>query len=99
MSASNWAQCPCCLYNAERAVQESAETVAALYGKVPIEKYVAARAAQLVEAPAVGRSFREDYEVYGASSGTVTVRYSGICTACGLSLSFEHEHPLWEEPK
>jgi len=39
-------------------------------------------------------SFREDYEIYGADEGTVTVSYSGSCTKCRLSLSFEDDHPI-----
>jgi len=40
------------------------------------------------------RTFREDYEIYGASDGTVKVDYGGSCTECGLSLSFNHEHEI-----
>ncbi len=38
--------------------------------------------------------FREDYEVYGAETGTVTVEYNGECQRCGLKLSFTTEHPI-----
>ena len=31
------------------------------------------------------RTFREDYEFYGADEGTVTVDYSGSCQKCGSS--------------
>lgn len=40
------------------------------------------------------RTFREDYEIYGAAEGVVRVEYSGNCTACGLSTSFSHDHPI-----
>jgi hypothetical protein len=39
-------------------------------------------------------TFREDYEIYGAETGTVTVSYSGECTECHLKLSFTEDHPI-----
>ena len=38
--------------------------------------------------------FREDYEIYGAETGVVTVSYSGVCRQCGLSLHFEDRKPI-----
>lgn len=38
--------------------------------------------------------FREDYEIYGAESGTVCISYSGRCNSCGLSVSWEDSHPI-----
>jgi hypothetical protein len=45
-----------------------------------------------VSAP--GETFREDYEIYGAETGTVKVYYGGSCENCGLTLNFEHEHEI-----
>jgi hypothetical protein len=41
-----------------------------------------------------GDTFREDYEIYGAEDGTVTVTYSGSCQSCGLSLSFRDDREI-----
>lgn len=38
--------------------------------------------------------FREDYEIYGAETGVVTVSYSGACCLCGLSLCFEYRKSI-----
>lgn len=46
------------------------------------------------------RTFREDYEIYGAETGTVTVSYRGECQRCNLLLEFETTHPIpgWQPP-
>lgn len=41
-----------------------------------------------------GRDFREDYEVTGAKTGTVTVGYRGECQRCGLLLEFTDQHEI-----
>jgi hypothetical protein len=46
------------------------------------------------EANEGARTFREDYEIYGAAEGAVTVDYCGDCHVCGLSLSFEYRKAL-----
>jgi hypothetical protein len=40
-----------------------------------------------------GYEFREDYEI-GQDEGVVSVRYSGECQRCGLSVTFEQEYPI-----
>lgn len=96
MSASNWAVCPRCV---ERAKNESAERFLAAfnaYGNVPAEEYEELRtAAQVKVDDEVFTTFREDYEIYGASTGTITVSYSGHCETCGLGLDFKEEHPFF----
>jgi len=41
------------------------------------------------------RTFREDYEIYDADTGTVKVTYQGYCQSCGLSISFKHERTFY----
>ena len=93
MSADNYAICPRCLAEArayatatldmlrDRGVPE--ETISKLtkgaLDKVNPEDY---------------RTWREEYQFYGASSGFITVDYYGECQECGLSLSFEDEHRI-----
>lgn len=97
MSASNYAKCPRC----QRALDGTVETlryrIVADYGKIPASEYsdlqgkldVAIRRAQVGS-----HTFREDYEIYGAETGTVTVSYGGSCSECGLELSFEDSRPI-----
>ena len=97
MSASNWAVCPRCR---DRAKAESAarfQVAVDAYGKVTPEEYERLRAD--AQAPVDEESFdtfREDYEIWDAKSGTVKVEYSGHCSKCGLGVDFKHEHPFYD---
>lgn len=97
MSADNWAQCPRCTAVGEAKLQKRAVAIQASYGKVPVEEFDAARRLLTDDMAAFEKrtpTFREDYEFYGAESGTVTASYSGGCRECGLSLDFEDSHPI-----
>lgn len=88
MSADNWAICPWCAKRRQAKIEQAE----ALYGKVPREDFEAALAAAMSPQE---RTFREDYEIYGADSGgTVKIGYSGHCQVCGLGTDFTHEHEL-----
>jgi hypothetical protein len=92
MSADNWAVCPKCVKLANVKAAEQVTAVKESYGKVPEQEYTAALLAldKLPKTPAdIGENFREDYEIYGAESGVITVSYSGHCSRCGLGLDFE----------
>lgn len=93
MSADNWAECPRCKHRALLKFENDQAAVSAMYGTVPVEEFDAARAALSVDE--VGHTFREDYEFYGAESGTVKASYRGACTRCGLSLDFRQEREFW----
>jgi hypothetical protein len=94
MSASNWDECPRCLARARTTEAEQLADVMATYGKVPAEEYARNRMSIPGVREADFRTFREDYEIYGASKGTVCVSYSGRCDVCGLSLDIEQRHPI-----
>lgn len=94
MGADNWAICPRCLRRARKEHDERVAAVAALYGKVPVEEFDAERAALGDVDPEDFRTYREDYEFYGAESGEVTASYGGVCETCDLRLDFKHTHPL-----
>jgi hypothetical protein len=103
MSADNWAQCPRCTFRGNARLEARAAEVQKLYGAVSVKEFEDARNALAVERTAFEKrpeNFREDYEIYGAATGTVTVSYGGTCMDCGLSLSFDHEHqiPDWNKP-
>ena len=94
MSADNWATCPRCVKRAEVAKAAQAAKAAASYGKVSEREYAEAIAAIKDVRPEDCQTFREDYQIYGAADGAVTVDYSGHCGTCGLSLSFKETKPI-----
>ena len=94
MSASNWAICPRCLRRAKKAWAENHQRIMDQYGRVPVDEFDALRDAEGSVDEESFRTFREDYEIYGAEDGTVTVSYSGGCSVCGLHLDFGNEYPI-----
>lgn len=97
MSADNWAQCPRCTARAEAKFRARTAAIGASYGKVTVEEFDAARKLLASDMAAFENrrpTFREDYEFYGAESGTVTARYGGSCDECGLELHFSEDHPI-----
>lgn len=101
MSADNWAQCPRCASSGTAKLQAREAAIQASYGVVPVADFDEARRALEAEKAAFERrtpTLREDYEIYGADTGVVTVSYSGHCGECGLRLNFNEEHPIpdWE---
>ena len=95
MSADNWAQCPRCAAGRQTAVGDLLVKAEQGYGVLSVTEFDELRqsAADLEREP-MEPTFREDYEVFGAETGEVAVSYSGSCARCGLSLRFEHFHPL-----
>jgi hypothetical protein len=95
MSADNWTTCPRCTKAHEAAIDKREKAVADSYGKVPVEEFDRARQeVDSLKATRLDVTFREDYEIYGAEDGEVTVAYSGRCSQCGLGVKFSHVHPL-----
>jgi hypothetical protein len=103
MSADNWARCPRCAFRESRRIDARAAEIAKLYGTVSVDDFDKARTDLEAQRKAFATrdyTFREDYEFFGAEDGSVTASYSGSCTKCGLSLSFEDEHAIagWDKP-
>ena len=94
MSADNWAVCPRCIKRAEAARAEQIRVTGANYGHVPEPDYAEAVQAIRDVNPKDFQTFREDYEIYGASDGKVQVDYSGHCGVCELALDFNDDHPI-----
>lgn len=97
MSADNWAICPHCLKKAEADLAELFLKVAESYGQIPLPEFDALRqrADQGIDTAAL-RTFREDYEFYGAEDGIVIASYKGRCHVCGAHVEFKHEVPIPE---
>jgi hypothetical protein len=93
MSADNWAVCPRCKHRARLKFDADSAAVQAMYGKVPVEDFDAARAA--LELEDVGYTFREEYEFCDAESGEVVASYRGRCTRCDLGLDFKVQREFW----
>jgi hypothetical protein len=94
MSASNWANCPRCLKQAREKLAAERDEIMAAYGEIPAEDFHARMAALKDPYPSDFATFREDYEIHGASQGVVHVDYGGGCEACGLRLNFNEAHDL-----
>lgn len=99
MSADNWAVCPRCLTEATNVHATEEARIAGLYGQVPVGEFDAERAALAEVDPEKFRTFREDYDFYGAEEGEVRAKYSGGCKTCGLSVSFEKTKRFWPGPR
>lgn len=100
MSADRWSVCPACKdHRRARAAQAHAEANAA-YGKASIQEFdrLRAEAERLTEAalhiPESEYTFREDFGFSSPEDEEIQVTYHGRCTTCGLTLKFEHTHPL-----
>lgn len=97
MSADNWAVCPKCLSAAQKAHDEEAAKVYEQYGKVPPDEFDRLRAELQPVDPDTFRTFREDYEFYGAEEGEIHARYKGSCDGCGLSVDLEADKKFWPD--
>lgn len=99
MSADNWAVCPCCLHNTKLDLAERKEEVRKKYGKVSIEEWdkISGVLYHEVDEEAV-RTFREDYDFWGAETGLLMISYRGECTKCGLKFEHEDSKTFWTPP-
>lgn len=95
MSADNWEVCPKCLAKAKEAADKKRAGIYAQYGKVSPEEFDRLRGGLSAVDPEDFRSFREDYEFYGASEGELRVSYSGGCQECGLRVGLTTSKKFW----
>jgi len=97
MSADNWAICPQCRDRAKAEYDARFQAAVDAYGKETPEEYERLRAEATVPFDSDPfETFREDYEFYGATEGTVTASYSGHCDVCGLGVQFTHEREFYK---
>lgn len=98
MSADNWTWCPRCRKRERAALEERAREVDASYGVVSVAEFDAARAKLLADTNEYNdgqrRTWREDYEFFGADEGVVNVSYKGSCTECGLFIEIIQKYPI-----
>lgn len=96
MIVDNWAICPQCLHEAEKASDERLRAVEEGYGVIPREEWEALRAkAEESIDPESLRTFREDWDIYGADEGVVNIHYSGGCGKCGTRAKFQYAETFW----
>jgi hypothetical protein len=100
MSADSWAMCPRCTNNDEQEIPAMERKLHESYGKVSFEEYEQMQTT--IDECRYERdnnprraTFREDYEFYGAETGTLQISYSGQCTVCGLKLKFQEERDFY----
>lgn len=96
-AADDWAICPRCLSDAKAAALRKYQEVMALYGTIPVEDFDAKRAELKDPDPEDFRTFREDYEFFGAERGEVTADYEGVCSKCNLNVSLRESRRFWTE--
>lgn len=95
MGADNWTTCPRCAKHRETELRAVREDISVQYGRITLGEFDTLREMLAeIRSAELAKTFREDYEITGAGSGTVTVHYSGLCTACGLDTSFKYEHKI-----
>lgn len=97
MSADNWEVCPRCFKRAKREYEAEVERVSGLYGKVQVEMFDEARTALKEPDAEDFRTFREDYEFYGADEGEVHASYKGSCSKCDLSAELSESRRFYFE--
>ena len=98
MSADNWDCCPRCVSEHEANIVKARIAANEALGKVPPEEYMRMLSViKETEQFSLGNTFREDYEIDGASEGIITVDYSGHCTVCNLVCHFTHEVRFFPE--
>lgn len=88
MSARSWEICPRCLKNAQTNHEAAVAAVQKMYGRIPAEDFEEAEKKLKPVDPEEFRTFRENYEIYGAQTGLITLSYSGECQDCDLQFSF-----------
>lgn len=98
MSADSWTTCPRCKASREATNESKIEAIMATYGKIsPMEWENARVSIDAILTDKLRETFREDYEFYGADSGTVIASYSGKCSTCGLAVHFDHRVTFFPE--
>lgn len=104
MSADNWAKCPRCADTDTAEIKELENDLRDSYGKVSLEEYENLQT-QIEEAKyqikqnSAKATFREDYEIYGAETGILTISYRGVCNMCGLSNKINEERYFYPVQK
>lgn len=105
MSADNWTTCPKCEEDSAKALKALFEGyekyTADAYGKVPLEDFEAKRREfstailnleERMESKA--KNLREDYEFYGADTGTLTISYSCSCRVCNFQWEYNNTEEM-----
>lgn len=95
MSADNWDICPRCVHRAQATYEKDTMDVGELYGKIPHDEWLAKNASLKPVDSEDFRTFREDYEFYGAQAGEIVADYSGNCSVCNLGVDFKINRRFW----
>lgn len=94
MSADRWNDCPNCARLADEARKQAKDLAAEQYGKIPADEWFKLNAAANAPVVGAGATLREDWEIYGVTSGTLVVSYGCSCSVCGFSFDFRDEKVL-----
>ena len=92
MSASNFSICPrCARRHRDKATVKRREADQA-YGNLPLDdwKLLDRDALEAAVEDITRKTFREDWEVFGAEDGEVVFNYGGHCEVCSLHVDIRH---------
>ncbi len=106
MSADAYSVCPRCTFRRKALVKQAQSELTAAYGHVSMEEYQVLQdrltelERQVEEAENNTSEYgdvctlRENYEIYGAESGSLTIEYGGHCSVCNLTLTVKQDIPF-----
>lgn len=97
MSADNWTKCPRCKANYQTEYVKAVNDIDSQYGKLDKNEWLSRYEQLQRRAEPNNNTFKEDYEFYGAETGTLSIRYTGRCTECNLFLEFNHDIRFYPE--
>jgi hypothetical protein len=96
MSADNWTTCPRCAAERQEEIEKLDQSITESYGKVSVDEFDNQRSKlSMHRALPLDRTWREDYEFYGADEGSLHISYSGGCSVCGLSHKVDRVEQFW----
>jgi hypothetical protein len=99
MSADGWDTCPRCENDSAEKIKELELALADAYGNIELEDWLAMKEetkANIQWLESQEETWRENYEFYGANTGTLSIRYGAYCTKCGLEFEYEEDVEFYQ---
>ena len=91
MSADNWTICPRCNGRANKSAASAKKALQDSYGKVPQEEFLQRLQELENNAPSLGDTLREDYEL-GIIDGEFYVDYRASCGVANCGFRFKYTY-------
>lgn len=95
MNVMNFLACPNCKQIQKDRDSDAQKELDALYGQIPQEEWAAKRDEVMNrESASLKPSLREQYDLFGADAGKLTLNYRCNCSVCGMSYSYSVEQDI-----